>query len=66
MAKKQRLKKRTPGRPVAIGVSVTVTIRISEDLDQAIDAWAGQAGIARSEAIRQLIEAGLKRKRGSA
>jgi hypothetical protein len=63
MAKKQRLKKRTAGRPVTIGVSVTVTIRISEDLDQAIDAWAGQAGIGRSEAIRQLIEAGLKRKR---
>ena len=41
------------------GDSVAVTIRIPIALDEAIDAWAEQ-GISRSEAIRRLIEAGLK------
>ena len=38
-----------------------VTLRISQALSDKVDAWAKQ-GDTRSEAMRQLIEAGLARK----
>jgi metal-responsive CopG/Arc/MetJ family transcriptional regulator len=43
---------------------VFVGTRFPPDLVQQIDQWAAKAGVGRSEALRQLIEAGLKRKRG--
>jgi hypothetical protein len=50
------------GRP-ATGTDPLLTVRAPAELIEAIDAWAAKEGVARSEAVRQLIEAGLKRKR---
>jgi len=59
-------KKATPkrrGRP-ATGKDPTRTIRLSDDFIAQVDAWAGQQGDhpGRSEAIRRLVEMGLKAK----
>jgi Arc/MetJ-type ribon-helix-helix transcriptional regulator len=56
------LAKLSAGHPVTIGPNLIVTVRIPHALSDRIDAWADQ-GTSRSAAIRQLIEAGLKRKR---
>ena len=45
-----------PGRP-AIGEPIKV--RLGEDLQVLVDQWAAERGVARAEAIRQLITAGL-------
>ena len=49
------------GRP-ATGKDPLLTVRAPAELIAAIDAWAAKERLARSEAVRQLIEAGLKRK----
>jgi hypothetical protein len=49
------------GRP-ATGKDPLLTVRAPTELIAAIDAWAAKEKLARSEAVRRLIEAGLKRK----
>ena len=51
------------GRP-ATGKNPLLTIRAPAELIAAIDAWAGKEKVAKSEAVRQLIELGLKAKGG--
>ena len=52
------------GRP-ATGKSPAVVVRFPPALIATIDTWAGKAGdvVTRSEAIRRLVELGLKRRR---
>jgi hypothetical protein len=52
--------KRKPGRP-ATGQTPLVAFRPPVELTKAIDAWAADRGVSRSEAMRLLIEAGLRR-----
>jgi Ribbon-helix-helix protein, copG family len=52
--------KRKPGRPASGGRDPAIQVRMSPALTAEIDAWASKAGTTRSEAIRRLIEAGLK------
>lgn len=54
-------KKKHLGRP-RTGVTPLVAFRPPQELINAIDAWAAAAKVSRSEAMRQLIEAGLKRR----
>ncbi len=64
MAKSPKAKaehKRKPGRP-ATGVDPVIPIRLPAPLTAAIDAWAAKVGTNRSDAMRQLLEAGLKRR----
>jgi hypothetical protein len=61
MARALRSKKKGARRPATVGASLIVTLRISQALSDKVDAWAKQ-GDTRSEAMRQLIEAGLARK----
>lgn len=49
------------GRPPT-GITPLVAFRPPAELVAAIDAWAAKAGVSRSEAMRQLIERGLKGK----
>jgi hypothetical protein len=49
------------GRP-ATGKDPTRTIRLSDEFVATIDAWAEAQGATRSEAIRRLVELGLKAK----
>jgi hypothetical protein len=55
-----RQKRKRIGRPPT-GITPLVAFRPPLELVAAIDAWAKAAGVSRSEAMRQLIEAGLKR-----
>jgi hypothetical protein len=61
MAKKSSVAKRR-GRPKTINASTRLTLRLPDPLVEAIDGWAKAAGVGLSEAARQLIEAGLKRR----
>jgi metal-responsive CopG/Arc/MetJ family transcriptional regulator len=61
MSKTPKPKKR--GRPTVLGKEAVYTaIRLPALLSKAIDKWAEVMGVGRSEAVRQLIEAGLKRR----
>lgn len=62
MAKTTNVKK--AGRPVTIDAAVTVIVRMPKKMSQALDSWAANEGMSRSEAIRKLIEDGLNRKGG--
>jgi hypothetical protein len=55
--------RKRPGRP-ATGQDPVTAIRLSPDLRKAIDTWAAKQGDepGRSEAIRRLVEIGLKAK----
>jgi len=59
-------KKRGRGRP-ATGRDPAVTVRLPPEVIGAVDAWAERQKVSidtRSEAIRQLVEMGLKAKSG--
>jgi hypothetical protein len=56
-------KKRGRGRPPTGGRDPHVTIRMPESLIAEADAWAVQNETTRSDAIRRLVEFGLKVKR---
>jgi len=53
--------KKKMGRPPKPGgASAVVPVRIAPDVLALLDAYAERAGVTRSDAVRQLIEAGLK------
>jgi len=62
MVKSISVVRKKRGRP-ATGTDPLLTVRAPTILIEAIDAWATKEGIARSEAVRRLIEVGLKAKR---
>jgi hypothetical protein len=51
------------GRPPT-GKDASRTFRLSDEFMANLDAWATANGVTRSEAIRRLVEIGLKAKRG--
>jgi predicted DNA-binding protein len=53
-------KKRGRGRP-ATGRDPVTAVRLPDELRGAVDQWALEKGMSRSEAIRSLIERGLKK-----
>jgi Ribbon-helix-helix protein, copG family len=53
---------RGPGRPTTIAATATVIAKMAPAMVEAIDAWAAEKGTNRSDAMRQLIEAGLSRR----
>jgi hypothetical protein len=61
-SKKNVVRKR-PGRP-ATGQDPVTAIRLSKELRETVDAWAAEQDDepGRSEAIRRLVEIGLKAK----
>jgi hypothetical protein len=62
-SKKNVVRKR-PGRP-ATGQDPVTAIRLSKEMRAAVDNWAAEQpdGPGRSEAIRRLVEIGLKAKK---
>ena len=62
MAKTTNAKK--AGRPVTIDAAVTVIVRMPTKMSQALDSWAANEGMSRSEAIRKLIEDGIRKRTG--
>jgi hypothetical protein len=63
MAKSITVMPKRRGRP-ATGRDPSIVVRFPPSLTEAVDAWAAKAGdeITRSEAIRRLVELGLKAK----
>ncbi|GEP57344.1 ribbon-helix-helix protein, CopG family [Reyranella soli] len=61
MAKKLVSEKAKKGRPVTVGATMLISSKWPPALVERIDQWAGTKGVGRSEAMRQLIEAGLKK-----
>jgi hypothetical protein len=55
--------KKRRGRPPTGGRDPHVTIRMSSALIAEADAWASDHDVGRSEAIRRLVELGLKVKK---
>ena len=55
--------KKPRGRPATTGTGVLVGQRWHDPELEKIDAWAKANGATRSEAIRRLVELGLKAKR---
>jgi metal-responsive CopG/Arc/MetJ family transcriptional regulator len=64
MVKQEKSVHKKMGRPVGRTYRETIPVRLTEDAITAIDAWIDQQvdEISRSEAIRRLIERGLKYK----
>jgi hypothetical protein len=61
MAKSITVKRKKVGRP-ATGTDPLFGVRISDELMGRIQKWAAANDITRSEAIRRLVEIGLKTK----
>jgi Ribbon-helix-helix protein, copG family len=59
---KVKPKSKKIGRPVEIAAVNFVGVKLPTALLEAIDAWASDHKASRSEAIRELVERGLKRK----
>jgi hypothetical protein len=55
--------KKRRGRPSTGGRDPHITIRMPQALIEEADAWAAASNIVRSEAIRRLVELGLKAKK---
>lgn len=53
-------KKKARGRP-ATGQDPLIALRMPPETITALDTWAEKQGLSRSEAVRQLVEWGLKR-----
>jgi hypothetical protein len=62
MVKSISVKRKSVGRP-ATGVDPLVGVRFPQDVINKIDTWAKLSALSRSEAIRRLVELGLKVKR---
>lgn len=62
MPKSISVKRKKPGRP-ATGTEPLYGVRIADDLMNQIMDWAKAHGASRSEAIRRLVELGLKAKK---
>jgi hypothetical protein len=60
MSKSIKVAPKKRGRPPSGGRDPIVPTRFPEETIAAIDAWAANAGASRSEAIRSLVDLGLK------
>jgi Ribbon-helix-helix protein, copG family len=60
MTKSISVKQKKRGRP-ATGIRPIIGLRLSETEIARVDRWAGEQKVSRSEAVRLLIERGLKK-----
>ena len=63
MAKQEKnVHKKGRGRPPGTQYRETIPVRLTPESTAAIDKWAEQQAVSRSEAIRRLVDLGLKAK----
>ncbi len=63
MKKSIPVNKKSRGRPKRPGgVDPVSAVRLPEDITANVDSWGASQGVSRSEAIRRLVELGLKAK----
>jgi Ribbon-helix-helix protein, copG family len=63
MAKSIPVASKRRGRPPTGGRDPGIHIRLPEEMLSTVDAWATSKEVTRSEAIRRLVELGLKTKK---
>jgi hypothetical protein len=63
MRKSISVKQKKRGRP-ATGQAPFVGVRLTLELIARVEAWGAEEGLSRSEAIRRLVELGLKANAG--
>ena len=63
MTKKKSAPKVKRGRPLTVNAPVTLIARVPAPMGKAVREWASARGKTTSDAIRQLLELGLKAKR---
>lgn len=56
---KAKTKSQRRGRPATIAATSVISIKMPPAMVEAVSAWAGAAGVTRSEGARRLIELGL-------
>jgi hypothetical protein len=56
--------KKSRGRPAGVKYGEAIPVRFEPETVEAVDSWAAWAGVSRSQAIRRLVELGLKAKAG--
>jgi len=62
MKKSIPVNKKSRGRPKRIGgVDPVSAVRLPSDITNDVDGWAEKHDVSRSEAIRRLVEIGLKK-----
>jgi hypothetical protein len=61
-AQQKSVHKKKMGRPPGKKYVETIPTRLTPELAKAVAAWAKQEGVSSSEAIRRLVELGLKRR----
>jgi hypothetical protein len=62
MAKSTKIRNgKRAGRPKSTGAGKATMVRLHEPHLKALDRWIGDSGISRPEAIRQLVDWGLRR-----
>jgi hypothetical protein len=63
MARQQKtVHKKSRGRPSGQRYSETIPARLEPEAVEALDKWAADHNVSRSEAMRRLVELGLKAK----
>jgi hypothetical protein len=55
--------KKSRGRPTGVKYGGTIPARFEIESMKSLDVWAKKHGVSRSEAIRRLVELGLKAKK---
>jgi hypothetical protein len=55
--------KKTRGRPAGLKYAGAIPARFEIETMKSLDAWADEHDVSRSEAIRRLVEIGLKAKK---
>src|ERR1035437_427289 len=61
MAKSIKVASKRRGRPSTGGRDPGIHVRLPEDMLSTVDAWSASKAVTRSEAIRRLVELGLKK-----
>jgi hypothetical protein len=57
--------KKSRGRPAGVKYAGTIPARFEIESMKSLDTWAKKHKVSRSEAIRRLVEIGLKQKKGA-
>ena len=65
MANKKTALKKKIGRPLTVNSAAMVSVRVTADMDAALERWTKSARLTRPDAVRRLLELGLKSKPGS-
>ena len=65
MAKQKTVHKKSVGRPRGRKFTETIPVRLELEAAERVEDWAAKNGLTRSDAVRRLVELGLRAKNRS-